>query len=103
MRSKRAFSWGACGVLGLALSLLGAGCATNFQGSAHVGGAAACARRCSAQGMELAGIVYMGDYSSACVCEVPGRSVSPGSVAASTGGAVAGVAMQSRRNNDANR
>lgn len=87
----------------LALALAVGGCATSFQGSPHVGGAAACEAKCSGQGMELAGIVYMGDYSSACVCEVPGQNVSHGSVAAASGGAVGVVMQQRRQQEQANR
>ena len=61
-------------ILGLlAVGMLVLGCATSFTGSAHIeGGRQACESRCRGQGMETAGMVYMGEYSSACVCEVPG-------------------------------
>ena len=48
------------------------GCGTTFTGSAHVeDGRRGCEAKCRGQGMQVAGMVYMGEYSSACVCEVP--------------------------------
>lgn len=85
----------AVGLCGLWL----AGCGTTFTGSPHVeNGRAGCEARCRSQGMEVAGIVYMGEYSDACVCSVPGRAGSRrdlllASAAAATGGA-AGVYLQ---------
>ena len=84
----------------LALGIMG--CATNFTGSPHVeGGRAGCEKKCSSNGMEVSGMVYMGEYSSACVCAVPGQSAKGGEVLlGSTGavsGAAAGVAMQQQR------
>jgi outer membrane lipoprotein SlyB len=80
-----------------------AGCATAFTGSPHVeGGRSACEQKCSSQGMEATGMVYMGEYSSACVCQIPGKTASRGSmlvaVAGAIGGGVAGVEMQRQRN-----
>jgi hypothetical protein len=50
------------------------GCATSFTGEAHVeDGRKGCEKKCSDQGMDLAGMVYMGEYSDACVCEVKGH------------------------------
>src|SRR5260370_24250193 len=84
-------------VTSLALGL--AGCATSFTGNAHVeNGRAGCEEKCRGQGMQIAGMVYMGEYSSACVCEVPHGSASGrrdmlvGS-AAGASGAAAGVSM----------
>jgi hypothetical protein len=84
--------------IGLALAaMLLTACATAFTGSAHVeGGPAECAQRCGAWGMELAGMVAMGEYSDACICQVKGKTVSKNDVAGVTGGAVA-VVMQQRR------
>jgi outer membrane lipoprotein SlyB len=84
-----------------------AGCATTFTGSPHVeGGRSACEQKCTSQGMEAAGMVYMGEYSSACVCQVPGKSASRGrmliATAGAVGGGVAGVEMQ-RQQNERNR
>jgi outer membrane lipoprotein SlyB len=84
-----------------ALSL--GGCATSFTGSPHVeGGRPACEQKCSTQGMEAAGMVYMGEYSSACVCQVPGKSANRRTLLVATAGAVgagvAGVEMQRQQN-----
>jgi hypothetical protein len=91
--------WGT--VTSLALSL--AGCATSFTGNAHVeNGRAGCEEKCRGQGMQIAGMVYMGEYSSACVCEVPHGSASGRrdmlvSGGAGASGAAAGVMMQMSR------
>ncbi len=45
----------------------------------------------------MAGMVAVGGYSTACVCEVPGKEVAVTSVAAAVVPAVAGVVMQQRR------
>lgn len=91
-------------ILMLALMSAGTGCATSFTGSAHVEeGRAGCERKCQGQGLEMSGMVYMGEYSSACICDVPGAS--GGSAAAAGGasaGAAAGVVMQMRRNEENN-
>jgi hypothetical protein len=80
------------------LALLG-GCATNFVGSPHIeGGRHGCEAKCRGVGMVVGGMVYMGEYSSACVCEVP-ESSSRNAVAAGGGGAV-GVILQMRRDDD---
>jgi hypothetical protein len=75
-------------------------CMTSFQGSPHVeGGRAGCERKCRGQGMAVSGMVYMGEYSSACVCQVPGaggQASASGGAAAATGGAVA-VEMMRRQ------
>jgi hypothetical protein len=81
-----------------ALALVG--CATSFTGEAHVeDGRAGCEKKCSENGMSLAGMVYMGEYSDACVCEVKGhgsasstREMLVGS--AGGGGGAAGVWLQ---------
>jgi hypothetical protein len=77
-------------------------CATSFTGSAHVeDGRAGCERKCKGQGMELAGMVYMGEYSDACVCSAPGQTGSNKLHQLATAGAVAGgsagVVMQMRQ------
>jgi hypothetical protein len=79
-----------------------AGCATNFTGSPHIeDGRRGCEAKCKPQGMEVAGMVYMGEYTSGCVCVVPGQSASRHSLmmAAGTGAGAgsAGVVMQMRR------
>ncbi len=79
------------------LATLLSACATSFTGSAHIeGGAAECNSKCSAWGLEFAGMVAMGEYSSACICNVRGKNVSKADAAAVAGGA-AGVMMQMRR------
>jgi hypothetical protein len=83
----------AVALLAVALSA----CATSFTGSAHIeGGAAECNQRCNAWGLEFAGMVAMGEYSDACICNVKGKSVSKADAAAVAGGS-AGVVMQMRR------
>ncbi|HXK20440.1 MAG TPA: hypothetical protein VNG33_21670 [Polyangiaceae bacterium] len=89
----------AAGTMASALSM--AGCATAFTGSAHVeDGRAGCERKCKGQGMEVAGMVYMGEYSDACVCAVPGQTGSLRAKYLASAGAVAGgsagVVMQMR-------
>jgi len=86
-----------------ALFLSIAGCATTFSGSPHVeNGRSGCESKCKGQGMEVAGMVYMGEYSSACVCEVPGQHASRSKLMLGTSGAVAGgvagVEMQRQAN-----
>jgi hypothetical protein len=87
-----------CSVLA---TILGTACATNFTGSAHVEeGRGGCERKCKGQGMEVAGMVYMGEYSDACICSVPGQTSSRRTRLIAQGGAVAGgaagVVMQMR-------
>lgn len=72
--------------------------ATSFTGSPHVlNGRAGCEAKCRGQGMELVGMVYMGEYSDACVCAVPGEDATirdVGTASASVAAGAAGVAMQ---------
>jgi hypothetical protein len=84
------------------LALTMAGCATSFTGSPHVeGGRSACEQKCTSQGMEATGMVYMGEYSSACVCQIPGKSAGHRAMLLATAGAIgggaAGVEMQRQR------
>jgi hypothetical protein len=49
--------------------------------------------------MQVAGMVYMGEYSSACVCQVPGTAATTGNAqlmaaSAAAAGSSAGVMMQ---------
>lgn len=89
------------GILFIAASL--GGCATSFTGDPHIeNGRAGCEAKCKGQGMALAGMVFMGEYTSGCVCTVPGQSASAGAqvLAAAQAGAGAGatgVVMQMRR------
>jgi hypothetical protein len=87
-------------ILGLGL---GAACQTQFIGDAHID-PAACQAHCAASRLEMVGMVFLGEYSSACICQVPrppGTQASkvPEAVAAAPGalGASAGVIMQMRR------
>ena len=89
-------------VIATALLTVSTGCATSFTGSPHVeNGRSGCESKCKGQGMEVAGMVYMGEYSSACVCEVPGQHASQRRVLVGASGAVAGgvagVEMQRQR------
>src|SRR5690349_17527530 len=86
----------------VAILLLSFGCQTQFTGSPHID-PARCRARCAADRLVMAGMVYMGEYSSACLCEVPRAPMAPPSVAPQAGtvgagaGAAAGVVMQMRR------
>jgi len=85
----------------LSACMLG-GCATAFTGSAHIdNGRQGCEAKCRSAGMELAGMVYMGEYTSGCVCAVPKQTASDRQlfIAAtnSAAAAAAGVAIQMRR------
>ena len=87
---------------GFLLATFGSACATSFTGSAHVEeGRGGCERKCKGSGMEVAGMVYMGEYSDACICSVPGQTGAAKQHLLSGGGAVAGgasgVVMQMRR------
>jgi hypothetical protein len=65
-------------------ALAGGGCATNFYGSAYVPhGPRGCLEGCNTVGLEMAGMVYLGEYSSACVCRVrPDAGAAPTAAAA---------------------
>jgi len=94
-------------VFGLLACVLGTACATSFTGSAHVEeGRAGCERKCKGQGMEVSGMVYMGEYSDACICSVPGQTGSRRTRLLAGGGAVAGgaagVVLQMRAQQQAN-
>jgi len=82
-----------------ALALL-SGCTTSFTGDAHVpGGANGCQSACSAQGLEMVGMVLMGEYSDGCICKVRGRSGSNNQdeqIAVGAGPAAVGVVMAMR-------
>ena len=95
MNKVRAFC--AC----LLLACFGSACATSFTGSAHVEeGRNGCERKCNGSGMEVVGMVYMGEYSDACVCSVPGRTGAAKQQlfagASAVAGGTAGVVMQMR-------
>ncbi|HEY6173056.1 MAG TPA: hypothetical protein VIX73_01385, partial [Kofleriaceae bacterium] len=48
----------------------GAGCQTQFVGDAHIE-PITCQAKCREANLVMAGMVYLGQYSSACLCEVP--------------------------------
>jgi hypothetical protein len=79
------------------------GCATSFTGDPHIeNGRSGCEAKCKGQGMALAGMVFMGEYTSGCVCTVPGQSAMAGqqlmaAAQAGAGAGSAGVVMQMRR------
>ena len=71
-------------------------CNTQFIGDPHIS-PAACQARCAQSNLQMAGMVYMGEYSSACICEV-GKAGAPSGVAvAGAMGAAPGVIMQMQR------
>ena len=81
-------------------ALLLTGCATTFTGDAHVNGRKDCEAKCTQDGLVLARMVYMGEYTSGCVCGLPGQAPPQQPVAAAgaaAGAAAAGVALQMRR------
>jgi hypothetical protein len=61
--------------LGIAMGVavatsLAPACATQFQGDANFpGGARGCAARCETESLRMSQYVFVGEYSSACVCE----------------------------------
>jgi hypothetical protein len=89
--------------VGLALvTALGffSGCATSFTGDAHVpDGASGCQNACGAQGLEMVGMVLMGEYSDGCICKVRSRSGASSEderIAVGAGPAAVGVVMAMR-------
>ena len=87
-------------------SVLLVGCQTQFTGDPHID-PQTCQRRCAASQLRMSGIVYMGEYSSACICEVVPPAGAPSAPSGAPGGAsaaagaAAGVVMQMRRANAA--
>jgi hypothetical protein len=81
-----------------------AGCATAFSGDPHVpGGANGCRNICGGYGMDLAGMVAMGEYSDGCICKVRGQAAeSDGTelAVAGAGPATVGVIMEMRRRDE---
>ncbi|TMB04739.1 MAG: hypothetical protein E6J64_12090 [Deltaproteobacteria bacterium] len=73
-------------------------CATTFTGAAKVpNGAAGCKAICSSYGMELTGMVALGEYSDGCICGIPGKQ----SAAASGAAAVATMNAMIRQREEA--
>jgi hypothetical protein len=87
-------------VLSLATVAASAGCATAFTGGAHVpGGAAGCTNICGKYGMDLAGMVAMGEYSDGCICKVRGQQVATAGTelaVAGAGPAAVAIVLQTR-------
>jgi len=87
-------------ILGMAAAVTLAGCTTVFTGAAKVtNGPAGCRASCDAWGMDLAGMVKMGEYSDGCICQVrpaapaapaPGPASVPSAAATDTRRAVGG-------------
>jgi hypothetical protein len=81
-------------------AVLGTGCATSFTGNPKIEtGPAGCKSVCDAWGMELAGMVQMGEYSNGCVCQVRGRPLAVRDAATGALPAVTGVWMEMQRQN----
>jgi hypothetical protein len=79
-----------------------AGCVsrTSFTGEPKVpGGRAGCEQMCAREGLEFGGMVLMGQYSTACICNAPGQK------GGRPGGAVsvAGVILQMQAEEEAAR
>ena len=84
---------------------------TSFNGSPKVAdGPRGCWNKCSAWGLEFAGMVAMGEYSDGCICRVPARvgqtsdpqSVDPNNALGSLSASV-GVVMAMRAREEAQR
>lgn len=92
------------GIAGLlAAALLIGGCATSFTGSAYVSdGVDGCTEKCKGWGLEFAGMVALGEYSDACICQKPGKKVSKQAVAAA-GAAAVGVVVREREREEQRR
>ncbi len=79
-------------------AVLASGCATSFTGKPKIEtGPAGCKSICDGWGMELAGMVQMGEYSNGCVCQVRGKPLAVNDAAAAALPAVAGVWIEMQR------
>ncbi|MFP5490167.1 MAG: hypothetical protein ACLGG0_01605 [Bacteriovoracia bacterium] len=65
-------------------------CSTSFTGSAHLT-PGQCKAKCDEWGMEMDGMIAMGEYSDACVCAKKGKKVQSSNF---SGGGAVGVVMQ---------
>jgi len=75
---------------------------TDFYGSAKVpNGAEGCRSTCTSYGMELAGMVALGQYSDGCICEVPGKRVSRGAATVGASAAVMAAIQEKERDPEA--
>lgn len=79
------------------------GCATSFTGSAKIDGPKECRTVCDDWGMDLAGMVAMGEYTNGCICKVKGTQLSVSGVgntllmsSAGSAGGSAGVSMMNQ-------
>src|SRR5262245_40735728 len=85
-------------VILLAIVMSVPACATEFQGNAKVpNGPAGCRAICQELGMNLAGMVVMGEYSDGCICQVHETPASIREAAPAALSAVVGVVEQQRR------
>ena len=81
----------------LFFSIFISSCSTTFHGSSHVD-KNSCVLKCKEEGLVLDSMVFMGEYSSGCVCRRPQRTSSIKSKGgAESLGSVIGVIEQMRR------
>jgi len=78
-------------------------CTTRFFGNAKVpNGVAGCRATCDGYGMDLIGMVAMGEYSDGCICQVrgkPGQAPSAAAVSAAVVGVIAQMAEEEQAAN----
>src|SRR5262245_56175312 len=92
----------AVGISGLLYIVGSLGCQTptSFEGEAKFpGGPRGCYQRCQAEQLEMASFVYVGEYSSACACQLrrTGPAASNETVSSAVVAAAAGSELQRRR------
>ena len=81
------------------LLLVAGGCATSFYGSAHVeGDRPGCERKCEEVGLQMQAFVFMGEYSTACVCDAPGHATHAGGSASPAVSAAVMTQMRDAQN-----
>jgi hypothetical protein len=91
-------------IVTLALALAASGCYTVFIGEAKVPqGRKTCEKYCGLAGMELTGMVFMGEYTDGCICELRRDRGSAAGADAAGAASAAAVALieQMRRNSRA--
>jgi hypothetical protein len=82
-------------IVTLALALAASGCYTVFMGEAKVPqGRRTCEKYCQLAGMELTGMVFMGEYTDGCICEVRRERSSAAGAEAAAGASAAAVAVK---------
>jgi len=80
--------------VGLLLTLGLGGCPTTFSGNAYVaGGRAGCEQMCKKSKLKMSGMVFLGEYSSACICELPSKPDTEAKPAGSAGAGATGGAV----------